>query len=163
MKLLPLLLLGILLTSCATSYQSSGSTGGFYHNKVAENAYIIGFNGNGFTKSSRATDFALLRAAEIGKKLGYTHFVVEGSIDTSSREIINNGSTTTTSGNVYGYGNSASYSGTSTTTQNTVPVYKPGVEIGVLYSEGIPEGRHLEILVIDQIIQELTEKYDIQL
>ena len=150
-----------ILASCATPYQSVGSTGGFYHQKVSENAYIIGFKGNGFTDAKRANDFALLRAAEIGDKLGFTHFVVEGSIDKSKREIIDNGSTTTTTGNVYGYGNSASFYGSSTKTNNKIPVYKPGVEIGVLYSEGVPEGRHLEILVIKEVLNDLKAKYKI--
>jgi hypothetical protein len=71
------------------------------------------------------------------------------------------GSTTTTSGNVYGYGNYASFYGTSSTTSNSMPVYKPGVEIGVLYSEGVPEGRHLEVFVIQDVINELKAEYNI--
>jgi hypothetical protein len=70
-------------------------------------------------------------------------------------------STTTTSGNVYGYGNSASVYSESITTRNTVPVFKPGIEIRVLYSEGAPKGRYLEVLVIQDVINELKGKYGI--
>jgi hypothetical protein len=158
-------LLGILLIGslfgCATAYQPMGSTGGFYHQKKSENFYVIGFRGNGFTNAKRANDFAKLRAAEIGSKLGFTHFAIEGSVDKSSREIVNTGSTTTTSGNAYGYGNSVSYYGTSTTTNNSMPVYRPGIDIGVLYFEGIPEGRYLEIFVIEEVLSELKAKYGI--
>lgn len=77
MKLLVTIILAAALGSCATAYQPIGDTGGFYHQKVAENAYIIGFKGNGFTDSQLANDFAKLRAAEIGAKLGFTHFVIE--------------------------------------------------------------------------------------
>lgn len=161
MKLLVAMILVTLLGSCATAYQPMRETGGFYHQKVEENAYIIGFKGNGFTDSQRANDFAKLRAAEIGAKLGFTHFVIEGTLDKSRTQMVNMGSTTTTSGNVYGYGNPASFYGTSRTTSNTMPVYKPGVEFGVLYSEGVPEGRHLEVLVIQDVINELKAKYKI--
>lgn len=161
MKLLITMILVATLGGCATAYQPMGDTGGFYHQKVAENSYIIGFKGNGFTDSQRANDFAKLRAAEIGAKLGFTHFVIEGTLDKSRTQIVDMGSTTTTSGNVYGYGNSASFYGTSRTTSNTMPVFKPGVEIGVLYSEGVPEGRHLEVFVIQDVINELKAKYKI--
>ena len=161
MKYLGIVILINLICGCATKYEAIGATGGFYHTKVSDNAYIIGFSGNGFTEAKRANDFALLRAAEIGSKLGFTHFVVEGTLDKSKTEIINTGSTTNSSGNVYGYGNTASFNSTSTTTNNSMPVYKPGVEIGVLYSEGIPQGRHLEIYEIEKVISEIKSKYKI--
>ena len=161
MKLLVIMFLVTLLGGCATAYQPTGETGGFYHQKVAENIYIIGFRGNGFTKYQRANDFTKLRAAEVGARLGFTYFVIERTLDRSRTQLMDMGSTTTTSGNVYGYGNSASFYGTSRTTSDTIPIYKPGVEIEVLYSEGIPEGRHLKIHVIQDVINELKGKYKI--
>lgn len=162
MKQIIIILLVILLVACATAYQPMSSTGGFYHQKISENAYIIGFRGNGFTDARRANDFALLRAAEIGSKLGYTHFVVEVTLDKSKSELVSTGSTTSTSGNLYGYGNSVSYNETSTTTNNVMPIFRPGVEIGVIYSEGIPEGRHLEIFEVEKVLVELKSKYNIR-
>jgi len=161
MKYLGIVILACLIGGCATKYEAIGATGGFYHTKVSERTYIIGFSGNGFTDAKRANDFALLRAAEIGSKLGFTHFVVEVTLDKSTTEIINTGSTTNSFGNVYGYGNIASFNSTSTTTNNLMPTYKPGVEIGVLYSEGIPQGRHLEIYEIEKVIAEIKLKYKI--
>lgn len=162
MKSWKILLLILFLTGCATAYQPMGGTGGFYHRMVSENAYIIGFSGNAFTDSQKANDFAKLRAAEIGSKLGFTHFVIAGTLDKSRTEIINSGSTTTTSGNVSSFGNTAYFSGTSTTTDNSMPVYKPGVEIGVLYSDGLPEGRHLEIFHIETFMAEIKNKYNLK-
>ena len=161
MKYLGIVVFACLICSCATKYEAIGATGGFYHTKVSDNVYLIGFRGNGFTDAKRANDFALLRAAEIGSKLGFTHFVVEGTLDKSKTEIINTSSTTNSSGNIYSYGNKTSFNGTSTTTNNTMPVYKPGVEIGVLYSEGIPQGRHLEIYEVEKVISEIKSKYKI--
>jgi hypothetical protein len=160
-KLLLAIIIAAIVSGCATAYQPIGYAGGFYHQKVSENAYIIGFSGNGFTSNERANDFAKLRAAEIGKKLGFSHFVIDGTLDKSGIDTINTGSTTTTSGNLYGYGNSASFYGTSYTTNNTTRVYKPGVEIGILYSEGIPQGRHLEVFVVQDVLNELKAKYNI--
>lgn len=161
MKKLVTAILFALITGCATAYQPIGETGGFYHQKISENAYIIGFKGNGFTDSTRANDFAKLRAAEIGEKLGFSRFAIEGTLDKSRTQIVDMGSTTTTSGNVYGYANSASLYGTSTTINNSMPVYKPGIEIGVLYYEGLPEGRHLEVFIIKDVIREIKAKYKI--
>lgn len=155
------MLIVMLLGGCATAYQPISQDGGFYNRKVAENIYIIGFNGNGFTNNQRANDFARLRAAEIGEKLGYTHFIVEGTLDTSRTEIVDAGSTTTTTGRVREHGSSATYRETSTTRNNTYTVYRPGVEIRAVYSEGVPKGRHLDVFVIDEVIREVKAKYDL--
>jgi len=56
---------GLLLTACATGYQSSGFTGGFKDTQLAPDVFRVSFSGNGFTSSDRVQDFALLRAAEL--------------------------------------------------------------------------------------------------
>jgi len=161
-RLLVIMFFAALLGGCATSYQPIGQSGGFYNRKVAENIYVIGFNGNGFTNSQRANDFARLRAAEIGEKLGFTHFVVEGTLDTSKIEVVDAGTTTTTTGRVNEHRNSTTYHETSTTTNNSYKVYKPGVEIKVVYSEGVPKGRHLDLFAVSEVIREVKAKYDIK-
>ncbi len=162
LHLFSLLFCTILLCSCATAYQPMGESGGFYHRKVEENIYIIGFNGNGFTNSKRVNDFALLRAAEIGSRLGYTHFVVEGSIDRSQTELVDMGTTTTSSGRVSEHRNSTSFQSTSTTTNNTYRVYRPGVEIKAVYSEGPPKGRNLEVYAVEEVLRDIRTRYDIK-
>jgi hypothetical protein len=126
---------------------------------IREDVYVVSFLGNGFTSPKRVKDFSMLRAAEIGKKLGYTHFALLGSEDQSTREIVATGSTSHTTGSVYGNGNSATYSGTTTTHPNTMPVFKPGVEIGVQYFEGPPQGRFLEVFEIEEVLARIREKY----
>jgi hypothetical protein len=155
------LLFAILLGACATSYEPIGQSGGFYQRRETENTYYIGFSGNSFTNSQRVNDFAILRAAEIGSKLGYTHFVVEGTLDRSSTEIVDMGTTTTTSGRVNENRHSTSFQSTSTTTNNAYKVYKPGVEIKVVYSEGPPKGRHLDVYVVREVIRDIKARYDI--
>jgi hypothetical protein len=144
---------------CATPYQETGATGGFEQRMIAEDVYVISFKGNGFTSAQRVKDFSMLRAAEIGRKLGFTHFVILGSEDQSRTEIISTGTTSNTTGSAYGTGNYATYSGTTTTHTNTMPVFKPGVEIGVKYFEGPPSGRFLEIFEVQEVWMRIREQY----
>lgn len=150
------------LLGCATPYQEMGYAGGFEHRMLAEDVYAIAFSGNGFTSPKRVKDFSMLRAAEIGSKLGFTHFVVLGSEDQSASERIQTGTTSNTTGSVYGTGNYATYSGTTTTHANTTYVFKPGVEIGVKYFEGPPEGRFLEVFDVQEVLERLRQEYGIK-
>jgi len=161
MKFIVTMFFSALLGACATAYQPIGQSGGFYHRKVEENVYIIGFNGNGFTNNQRVNDFATLRAAEIGAKLGYTHFTIEGTLDRSKTELVDMGTTTSTTGRVNENRNSTTFRTTSTTTNNSYTVYKPGVEIKAVYSEGVPKGRHLDVFVVQDVIRDIKAKYEI--
>lgn len=155
------LLLGMseLFIGCATPYQESGYAGGFEQTRIAEDAYVIRFSGNGFTSGKRAKDFAMLRAAEIGKKLGYSHFVVVGTEDLSGIDTVSTGTTSTTAGTVSPYGN---YSSTTTTTPGEMSVYKPGIELGVKYFEGPPSGRYLEVFEVASVYSALAATYKIK-
>ena len=64
------------LTACATPYQKSGLGGGFIETQLSQNVWKINFNGNQFTKMRRATDFCLLRGAELALENGYKYFTV---------------------------------------------------------------------------------------
>ena len=163
MKKLTFLPILLLLLGCATPYQKLGDTGGYLQQKLAEDVYRITFRGNGFTDYKRANDFALLRAAEIGKKLGYSYLSVEGEEDYYRTTIVDTGSTSYSSGSAYGYGNSASYYGTTTTYNNQMPIIKPGVILVAKYFQGTPEGKHLEVHNIEEIICSMTTKYKLTL
>ena len=64
------------LTACATPYQKRGLGGGFIETQLSQNVWKINFNGNQFTKMRRATDFCLLRGAELALENGYKYFTV---------------------------------------------------------------------------------------
>ncbi len=68
-----------LLASCATMYQPEGPTGGFSETRLGENIWRVSFKGNGFTSPERATDFAMLRSAEVCLSSGYRYFIVAES------------------------------------------------------------------------------------
>ncbi len=74
----------ILLTGCATKYQSVGFTGGYSETKLGENIFQVTFEGNGYTSTTRANDLALLRAAELTIENGYKFFIITNSITDST-------------------------------------------------------------------------------
>ncbi len=75
-KILSVLAFGIFIGGCATPYQKSGLGGGFIETQLSQNVWKINFNGNQFTKMRRATDFCLLRGAELALENGYKYFTV---------------------------------------------------------------------------------------
>ena len=75
-KYLLLILLGFGLIGCATAYQSHGVTGGFRETQLSENMWKVIFSGNDFTSREQASDFTLLRCAEITIQSGYRYFKI---------------------------------------------------------------------------------------
>jgi hypothetical protein len=78
------LLLTLLLSACATGYQSKGFGGGFSETRMDKNIWVVRFEGNRYTSDERATDFVLLRCAELALENGYPYFAIVGSADQSS-------------------------------------------------------------------------------
>ena len=145
-----------MLTACATAYQPMGSTGGYEQTQLDESTFAIRFYGNGFTNRNTVTQYARLRAAEIGKQLGYQYVVFLGEEDRSVRQTYTTPTTTTTTGTLNTYGNTGTFSGTSTTSGGTQSVTKPRVEIIARYFEQLPEGRFLELYKIDDLYDQLA-------
>ena len=65
-----------LASACATQYEPQGATGGFTETRLSPEVYRVSFNGNRRTSISRATDFTLLRCAELTLQNEFTHFVI---------------------------------------------------------------------------------------
>ena len=66
----------LLLTSCATPYQSSGATGGYRDLRLAPDLFRVSFSGNGLTSPEMAYDYALLRASDLTMANGYAYFAI---------------------------------------------------------------------------------------
>lgn len=77
LKAVAVVLAAVTVTGCATSYQPRGLSGGFSETQLAENVFEVRFSGNGYTSSERASDFALLRSAELTLERGFKYFVVD--------------------------------------------------------------------------------------
>lgn len=69
-----IVLLIVLLCSCATGYQPKGFTGGFSESRLDEHVYRVSFEGNGFTSVQKASDMTMMRASELTVKAGYRYF-----------------------------------------------------------------------------------------
>ena len=66
----------IISSAGCTGYHRQGFTGGFSETQLAPDVFNVRFRGNAYTSAERANDFALLRAAELTREHGYTHFVL---------------------------------------------------------------------------------------
>src|SRR5262252_2783128 len=86
------ILLGCLVTACATPYQSAKFNRGFSETLLAPDVFRVTFRGNGVTSEERAQDFAFLRAAELTIAQGFHYFAL---LDESSSRTV---STFTTPG-----------------------------------------------------------------
>jgi len=118
--------LALIMASCATTYHSTGFSGGYSDTALAPDVYHVSFRGNGYTSSERAQDFALLHAADMTLSHGFRYFAIVNEANTTSVSSITLPGQSYTSANVTGYGNSAY--GTAITTYDpptTIPIFKP--------------------------------------
>lgn len=151
----------LFLTACATSYQNSGFTGGYSETQLDENVFKVSFRGNGYTSRERASDFALLRSAELTLQHGYRYFVIVDEQSNTRNSTYTTPITSNTTANVYGSGNYAYGTATTTTsggqtyniskpsTSNTIVLFEEKPENGFSYNAGF-------------IYQELRQKYGIE-
>jgi hypothetical protein len=76
MRLLIVLIIGISLAGCATSYGKIGFSGGYKDTQVAADVYRITFSANGFATSETAQTYWLYRAAELTLEKGFDGFEI---------------------------------------------------------------------------------------
>jgi hypothetical protein len=125
-KQLSLLLGCLILVGCATPYKSNGLMGGFSERQLSDDTYRVSFQGNGFTRDERASDFLMLRCAELTLGHGAKFFRLVGSADTSQNGAIAMPQTATTTATVTTSGNAAYVQGQTTTSPGFVmPVHFP--------------------------------------
>ncbi|MFZ6734950.1 CC0125/CC1285 family lipoprotein [Undibacterium sp. Ji42W] len=86
-KLCFLLASSILLSACATSYQSSGITGGYYQIPGPGKLDKVIFSGNGFIKPDSVQDYALYRAAEIAKSKNKPYFILYRTLVHAAKDV----------------------------------------------------------------------------
>jgi hypothetical protein len=161
MKLFVMLVLSIILSSCATAYQPKGATGGFSETQLDTNVFKVSFRGNAYTDSERATDLTLLRSAELTLKNDFKYFVI-----VDDKYLEKNGSYTLptqsyTTANVTAYGNSAyGTSNTTTTGGQTIRQTRPRVHNIIMCFKEKPDFQGL-IYNAEFICKSLGEKYKV--
>lgn len=139
--LLQIALVLVLLQGCATNYQSSGFSGGYSETQLDENVFRVTFSGNGYTSGERASDFALLRSAELALKNGYKYFVIIATDNYTSSSTYTTPTTSNTTAYFHGSGNYA-YGNATTTTYGgqTYNIFKPSSTNTIMCFKEKPEG-----------------------
>ncbi|MCY4328489.1 MAG: hypothetical protein OXC48_00150 [Endozoicomonadaceae bacterium] len=103
MKYLSIMILVIaFLQGCATTYKSHGLFGGYSETQLDENVFKVTFCGNGYTSMERASDFTLLRSAELTLQSGYRYFVIINADSYISTSTHTTPTRSDTSINIYG-------------------------------------------------------------
>ena len=146
-KIIFLEVLVILISAYATSYQADSLTGGFSETQLGENIFQVSFRGNAYTRKNRATDFTLLRSAELTLEHGFRYFIItESEKDTTVVPFTTPTHSHTTgsayvSGNyIYGSANTTTSGGHTflmrkPTTTNTIVCFREKPEINNLVDD----------------------------
>ena len=111
-RFLGLISVAIIFSSCATAYKKVGFTGGYSETQLGENIFQVSFRGNGYTSRERASDFVLLRSAEVSLENGYQYFIIIEAEKSSHLSTYTTPKTSYTTGNVNVSGNSATVNAT---------------------------------------------------
>ena len=69
----------LIISGCATKYQTVGFTGGYSETRLGNNIFNVSFKGNGYTSREKTADFTLLRSAELCLKNGFKYFIISNS------------------------------------------------------------------------------------
>lgn len=87
MKKISCILLGcVLLGACSTGYKraSKATAKGYFDTTMQRGVYDVTFNGNSYTSSKKAYDYALLHASEVCLENGYQSFDIMSKNDDST-------------------------------------------------------------------------------
>ena len=150
----------LLAIGCATPYASTSYVGGYSETRMAPDVFRVRFNGNGFTSSERALDFALLRAADLTLRNGYSYYVIVQESSWVATSTHKTRETTTTTGSAHTYGNTTRFSANTVTYGGyTYNVSKPRAENTILCLKEKPSSG----LAYDAqfVSNEIRRKYDL--
>ncbi len=145
---------------CATGYDRANLACGYESLCLQDDLYQVSFQGNGYTSHGRATDFALLRAAELALEKGCPYFVVVEKETRSEASARTMPMVAQTSGNVESFG---SLSATTTVSGGeTYAVSKPSSDMLIRVLEERPDAGAAIVYDAAQIQRNLRAKYGIK-
>jgi len=136
----------ILVVSCATTYQPKGLFGGFSETQLDTDLFTVSFRGNGYTSNERASDFALLRCADLTQTNGFIYFKI---IDSQSNIKTTYSVTTDSSFNANSYGNSLY--GNSTSRSNVEKVERITINMTIRLLKDKADGAYNASFIIKSI------------
>ncbi len=163
MKQVMIVVCVLVLAGCATAYKPAGWGGGYSDMKLQDDLYKVSFGGNAYTSKGKVENYALLRSAELALENGYKYFIIvknDASIATSSFTTPARANTT---GSVYGSGNYATYSGTTTVSGGQTYVYnKPSADMTIKCFKEDPKDVNGLVYDAQQIMDNLKSQYKLQ-
>lgn len=153
------LMVAVILSGCATTYQKDSFTGGYSETKLGENIFQVSFKGNAYTSREKVSDFTLLRSAEIAIENGYGYFAVVESDKYSKVGAYTTPTTSQTTGSAYASGNYIHGSATTTTYGGqTYIVTKPRASNTILCFKEKPDINGL-IFEAEFVVKSIRAKY----
>lgn len=161
MKLLVCVFLVAFTFGCATSYQSTGFTGGYSDTQLAPDIFRVVFRGNAYTAAEQVQDFALLRASELVLQQGFAYFALIDESNTATPFNINTPGQAQTTGSGITTGNTVTYSSNTTYHPGqTHTLYKP--KTGLLLKAFKEKPESIFTLDATFLRQSLKQKYRIK-
>jgi len=145
------------LQSCTTHH----NTGRFSVTQLEESVYQVNYRGNAHTSTEEASDFTLLRSAELTIEKGYTYFMIVDSRNdtklgsyTTPRTSVTNLNLNKSGGTTYGTATTNSYGGqtfifSKPSAANTIVCLKEKPREGFAYNA-------------EMVAKSLSEKYGIK-
>ncbi len=159
MRYLYIVIAFIVIGGCATSYQRQSFTGGFSETQLGENVFQVSFKGNGYTGRERASDFSLLRSAEITLEKGFRYFVIVESERDTKVGTYTTPTQSYTTGSAYASGGYAHGNATTTTYGGqTYMITKPRSTNTILCFKEKPSDGGL-VFDAEFVTKSLREKY----
>lgn len=161
MRKFAIVLTVLVLAGCATTYQHQSFTGGYSETQLGDNVFQVSFRGNAYTSRERASDFSLLRSAELALEKGFRYFIIVDSEKYSKTGTYTTPTQSYTTGSVYGYGNYTHGSAITTTYGGqTFFISKPRATNMVLCFKEKPE---MDGLIFDAefVVKSIKQKYGI--
>lgn len=157
-----LILVVFSIAGCATSYEPEGFGGGFSETQLEPNLFKVNFRGNGWTRTDRAEDLALLRSAELTLANGFTHFIVIDNKTNVEHKTFTTPVQSYTTANATAYGNSA-YGMANTTTYGgqTISSSRPTATYTVMCFKGKPDDAQGIVYDAQFLCGSLGKKYDV--
>jgi hypothetical protein len=161
MRIFAILLTALMLAACATPYQRIGLGGGYSETQLGKNIFQVSFRGNGYTSREKASDFSLLRSAELTLERGFRYFVIVGSEKDTKISTYTSPTQSSTTGSAYGYGNYAYGSATTTTYGGqTYFISKPRATNTILCFKEKPDINGI-VFEAEFVVKSIRQKYGI--
>ena len=156
------LVLSLFIAGCATGYSESGFRGGYEETQLSPDVFRVSFKGNAYTSMDRAADFTLLRSAELALENGFPYFIIVDEKQWTKNETYTTPTQTTTTANVYGYGNTASGTAYSTTTGGQTYNYAKPRATNTIVLLRDKDGVNGLVFDAQYLVESLQNKYNIQ-